>query len=517
VPQACASCGAENDDALAVCAGCGEHLLDRLRPGQLIAARYEILGELGRGGMGAVYRAYDRVLEEEVALKVLTETGANRSDARRRFRTEIKLARRVMHRNVCRIFEYGEEQGRRFISMELIQGTELKLHAGTMSPERAFAVAAQIADGLAAIHEVGVIHRDLKTSNIMLEPAGTVRLMDFGIAKHVEHEGVDATATGDIVGTPSYMSPEQARGEKLDFRSDIYSLGVVVYELFSGRVPFRGDSPLSVILKHIHDPPPLEGPAAPRLPPSVIPILACALAKPRNDRFQSAAEMGQALRAAAGGTDMFPSVRPMGTEASPGPTVRWDGPDAERARATTDVRPPTQPGLSGHVTVPLPGDTIDATAHETVLLPPSTRSSRVRGQRAIAAGATLAIVAALVLAARPWRTGATDAAGATPASTIPAAVAKSLVTLNALPWARVKVRAMDTNDSAVASEPDQLATPCTVELAPGTYAIDLENGGLTPPLRREIEVKASGDNTFVFTMPPFDPARAAERAVEDRP
>src|SRR4029079_5346747 len=117
-----------------------------------------------------------------------------------------------------------------------------------------------------AIHEVGVIHRDLKTSNIMLEPSGTVRLMDFGIAKHVEHEGVDATATGNIVGTPSYMSPEQARGEKLDFRSDIYSRGVVVYELFSALVPFGGDWPLSAILKHIHDAPPLEGPPAQRLP-----------------------------------------------------------------------------------------------------------------------------------------------------------------------------------------------------------------------------------------------------------
>jgi serine/threonine-protein kinase len=458
--------------------------------------------------MGAVYRAYDRVLEEEVALKVLTETGPNRADARRRFRTEIKLARRVMHRNVCRIFEYGEEQGHRFISMELIQGTELKLQSGTMPSARAFAVAAQIADGLAAIHEVGVIHRDLKTSNIMLEPAGTVRLMDFGIAKHVEHEGVDATATGNLVGTPSYMSPEQARGEKLDFRSDIYSLGVVVYELFSGRVPFRGDSPLSVILKHIHDPPPLEGPGTERLPPSVIPILARALPKRRDDRFQSAAEMGQALRAAGGGADTVPSSRPMGTEAAP---------------VTTHVYPPTQPNVSGPVTMPLPESTVDGTTRATVPLPPGAALPTDRRPRVIAVVAALAVGAAFVLAARHRGTDATDAAGGTTVTTIPttvtvpAAAAKSLVRLNALPWARIKVRALDANHSTVASVPDGLATPCLVELAPGQYAIDLENGGLTPPLRREIEVKASGDNTFVFTMPPFDPARAAERAVENRP
>ena len=133
-------------------------------------------------------------------------------------------------------------------------------------------------------------------------------------------------------------------------------------------------------------------------------------------------------------------------------------------------------------------------------------------------------IVALVLAARPWRHDVTDGAGgATSVATVPttvataAAVAKSLVTLNALPWARVKVRAKDTSGAAAASVPDELSTPCTVELPPGTYAIDLENGGLTPPLRREIEVKASGDNTFVFSMPSFDPARAAERALENHP
>src|SRR5262249_15494038 len=140
----------------------------------------------------------------------------------------------------------------------------------------------------------------LKTSNIMLDAAGTVRLMDFGIAKHVATEGTGATASGHILGTPAYMSPEQARGEKIDFRSDVYSLGVVFFELFTGRVPFEADTPVAVILKHINEAPPLDGPRAAGLPSALVPILTRALAKSREARYQSAADLAQALRAAAG-------------------------------------------------------------------------------------------------------------------------------------------------------------------------------------------------------------------------
>ena len=187
-----------------------------------------------------------------------------------------------------------------------------------------------ITDGLRAIHRVGVIHRDPKTANIMLDPSGTVRLMDFGIAKQVAQDAT-ATTTGHIVGTPAYMSPEQARGEKLDFRSDIYSLGVVLYELFSGRVPFEAETPVAVILKHIHDPPPLAGPPAEKLPPSLLPVLARALAKSRSDRFQTASELGQAAR--GGGT----IASPPRSRSGPGRRCRR----SRRARpgsTTTDVR-----------------------------------------------------------------------------------------------------------------------------------------------------------------------------------
>jgi predicted Ser/Thr protein kinase len=526
MPQACANCSAQNDDGRTVCAECGERL-DAIRPGQRIASRYEILGRLGRGGMGAVYRAYDRVLEEEVALKVLHEHSANRDDARRRFRTEIKLARRVMHRNVCRIYEYGEEGGHRFISMELVQGTELKRQAGTLSAEGAYGVAIQIADGLEAIHAVGIIHRDLKTSNIMLEPSGTVRLMDFGIAKHVAVEGAAATATGDIVGTPAYMSPEQARAEKLDFRSDVYALGVVLYELFTGRVPFEADTPIAVILKHIHDPPPLEGPGTEKLPPALVPILARALAKSRAARFQTAAEVGQALRAAAGETAAFPSgpgaaVVAMGGPT--GPTLPWSA-AAERAwQAPTEVPQPTQEVDGTVVDVPMPHDTMEATATRTVALPDRGRSPRARAPWP-AVAITLALLAAILLWTRPWRllseTEGTPSSAVSPspasiASPAAVAAAKSVVTFNARPWARIKLLSRGSTDSMVPVA-GELITPCTVDLADGDYTVELENGGLTPPLRREIKVGPGQSKDFVFTMPSFDPARAAQAAVERRP
>src|SRR6185436_5619602 len=205
--------------------------------GTTIANRYEIEGVLGEGGMGLVYKAKDRVLEEVVALKVLRPNFARTPEADRRLRSEIKLARKVSHRNVCRIHEYGEDVGGlRYISMELLEGVDLRQvlrERGGLPADEAFRTVLQVADGLQAIHEVGVIHRDLKTPNIMRDARGTIRLMDFGIAKEWGAAN-SATATGLVMGTPEYMSPEQARGDKIDFRSDVYALGIILYELFTG-------------------------------------------------------------------------------------------------------------------------------------------------------------------------------------------------------------------------------------------------------------------------------------------
>jgi serine/threonine protein kinase len=267
-----------------------------------LAGRYEILVPLGQGGMGVVYKAHDRELDEIVALKLLRDDLPGAQQMARRFRSEIKLARRVRHRNVCGIHEFGQDGPHSFISMEYIAGIDYRkvLRDEGLTSVEAYEVAIQVAEGLQAIHEAGIVHRDLKTPNIMRDARGIVRLMDFGLAKQLDGTAVASgfTQTGMIVGTPEYMSPEQVRGENLDFRSDIYAFGIVVFELFTGEVPFRAETPLATILLHLQTPPPLDGEAAATIPKAAVPLLAKALAKAPGDRFVSAKEMGEALRAA---------------------------------------------------------------------------------------------------------------------------------------------------------------------------------------------------------------------------
>ena len=299
----CRTCRTDNEASAAICRKCGRSLTALAR-GELLAGRFEIVAIIGSGGMGIVYRARDRSLEEDVALKVLRPEFAITKEAARRFQSEIKLARKVSDRHVCRIYEYGEEAGLRYICMELVDGVNLKqlvLDEGALPPEDAYEAAIQIADGLSAIHEAGVIHRDLKTPNIMRDSRRIVRLMDFGIAREMESAGL--TMAGQVMGTPEYMSPEQALGQKLDFRTDIYSLGIVVFELFAGQVPFRGDSPVSTVLKQIEEPPVLEG----HVPNAVVPVLAKTLAKDRVQRFSSARGVAAALRLAR---EQMPRLEP---------------------------------------------------------------------------------------------------------------------------------------------------------------------------------------------------------------
>src|SRR5687767_2997329 len=260
----CPSCSAENDATAEACFTCGK-ALHAVTQGTVLAGRYEIVSPLGQGGMGRVYKAFDRVLEEHVALKVLRPEFAREPDMARRFLSEIKLARKVSHPNVGRIHEYGEDGGLRYISMELIDGVSLKeyLRAHTLTVADAFELALGAARGLQAVHERGIIHRDFKTSNIMVDRRRRVRLLDFGIARVAGADTGTFTAAGHVLGTPEYMSPEQALGAKLDFRSDIYALGCVVFEIFSGQAVFQGETPLVTLFKHINEEPQLEGAWAP--------------------------------------------------------------------------------------------------------------------------------------------------------------------------------------------------------------------------------------------------------------
>jgi serine/threonine protein kinase len=301
----CPSCGADNEPAAEVCFSC-RTVLAAVSRGTVLASRYEIRDLLGRGGMGTVYRARDHVLDEDVAIKVLRADVAAAPGMAERFLSEIKLARRVSHRNVCRIHEYGEERQLRFISMELVDGKSLKdlLQEGPLPPAQARDAVEQAARGLVAIHDVGIVHRDLKPANLTRDATGRVRVMDFGIAKAAGLPG-DTTA-GYLLGSPEYMSPEQARGRGADFRSDLYALGVVAFELFTGAPPFRGDTPVATLLLHIEAPLPLARPGS-TLPPSLVPVLRRALAKDPRERQGSARELADELRAAAVG-DAVPYI-----------------------------------------------------------------------------------------------------------------------------------------------------------------------------------------------------------------
>lgn len=525
--QSCPRCGSASDDDATSCSACGQHLLEPIRPGDLIGGRYEIVRRLGQGAMGAVFSAHDQVLDERVALKFLHFDLAHSASLERRFRTEIKLARKIVHRNVCRIYEYGEDRGRRFISMELIEGTDLKgvlSREGYLPERRTVLLSIQIADGLEAIHQTGVVHRDLKTSNVMVDKAGTVRLMDFGIAKDLLSDAhVDKTATGLVVGTPHYMSPEQGRGDRVDPRSDVYALGVVMFEMLTGRLLFEGDTPMAVILKHINDRPPLTGPAAARLPPSLVPILEKALAKSRDDRFQSASQLSAALRKIAG-------------TAADDPARYEAARTLERSAPTSAFgQPPPANGgaLAAQATVPL---TPDPSQRTPVMAPTLTRQApaparpsaelatrvgarpRRRGLALgalAAAGLVVASAGAAIAVRARWPhvegTGvvSTPSPAVTPlAATLPAVSARP-VSVNALPWARVAIRPRGGAGDWPAGE----LTPCVLTLPPGRYEVRLENGGVTPELIREIEIAADRPPDFVFVMPTFEPRTAAQQAV----
>jgi len=265
--------------------------------GTLFASRYEIQSVLGKGGMGIVYKALDRDLEDLVAIKTLRSEALSADPSLLdRFKQEIRLARKITHPNILRTHDLGETGGLRYLSMEFVKGITLKhlVEQDQLLPTPvALRIAKQMCAGLAAAHEVGVIHRDIKPQNIIIEPTGGLKIMDFGIARLTQDRGM--TATGTVVGTPDYMSPEQARGLALDFRSDIYSMGVVLFEIFTGTLPFEGDTPIAVVLKHVQEKPPAPQSKNPKIDPKIAAIIMKCMQKNPDDRFQTVNELYESL------------------------------------------------------------------------------------------------------------------------------------------------------------------------------------------------------------------------------
>ena len=272
--------------------------------GQVFADRYEVLGTLGKGGMGVVYRARDRQLDEVVALKLLRpEALASDPTLLERFKQEIKLARRITHRNVLRTHDFGETSGVPYISMEYLEGVTLKdlvRNRGALPLGVGLSIAKQMCHGLGAAHAGGVVHRDIKPQNMLILPeTAELKIMDFGISRvsSVDAEGSGLTTAGTVMGTPDYMPPEQAQGRPADFRSDLYSLSVVLFEIFTGKLPFKGETPMAVVVAHIQQAPPRPRSVNPKLPPELEAAILKGLEKDPARRWQTADEILEALSA----------------------------------------------------------------------------------------------------------------------------------------------------------------------------------------------------------------------------
>jgi serine/threonine protein kinase len=261
-----------------------------------LGARYEVIEEVGHGGMGTVYKARDRETDEIVALKVLNSNIASDHRIIDRFKTELRLARKVTHKNVCRIYDLNHAGNTTYISMEFVEGESLRRllsRMGGLTVRKGIEMIRQLCEGLREAHAAGIIHRDLKPENIMVDQAGNVKIMDFGIARLLSSQ---QTSTGGISGTPAYMSPEQAEGRTLDIRSDIYSLGLIMYEIFTGRIAFSGDTPVSVALKQVREKPPAPRSVEPLLPVELEQVILRCLEKNPEKRFNSLEEIEAALR-----------------------------------------------------------------------------------------------------------------------------------------------------------------------------------------------------------------------------
>ena len=262
--------------------------------------RYQVVAPLGKGGMAAVYKAYHPETDRYVALKILPKHFASDPEFVGRFEQEARLIAQLQHPHILPVFDYGEADGYTYIVMPFVEtGTLAALLQGVPLPlTQIRRIISQMGDALDYAHSRGIVHRDVKPSNILIDERGNCLLMDFGIAKMVAGTK-HFTQTGGVIGTPSYMSPEQGLGMKPDGRSDIYSLGVVLYQMATGRLPFDAETPMAVAIKHIHDPLPPPRSVNPNLPEATERVILKALTKERDDRYATAAEMVAALAATA--------------------------------------------------------------------------------------------------------------------------------------------------------------------------------------------------------------------------
>jgi serine/threonine protein kinase/Flp pilus assembly protein TadD len=307
----CPKCQFENTSDSKFCKECGTQIpslkdieitetmetpKEELTTGSTFAGRYQIIEELGRGGMGKVYKALDAEVNEKIALKLIKPEIAADKKTIDRFRNELKFARKIRHKNVCQMYDLGTAEGAYFITMEYVVGEDLKRlirKMGHLSPGQAISIAKQVCDGMVEAHKLGVVHRDLKPQNVMVDEEGDARIMDFGVARSIE--GKSITGAGVMIGTPDYMSPEQVDGKDVDQRTDIYSLGVILYEMVTGQTPFEGDTPFTIGVKHKSETPKNPKEINTQIPDDLSRVILRCLEKDKDSRYQSAGEVRSEL------------------------------------------------------------------------------------------------------------------------------------------------------------------------------------------------------------------------------
>ena len=305
----CPKCQFENPEDTSYCGKCAAPLssskdisvsetetlqapFTELTTGSTIAGRYQIIEELGKGGMGRIYKVYDTEIKEKIALKLLKPEIGVDQETIERFRNELKFARKIGHRNVCKMYDLNKEEGAYYLTMEYVHGEDLKRlikKMGSIPTGKTISIARQICQGLAEAHSLGIVHRDLKPQNIMVDEGGNAKIMDFGIARSLKLKGI--TGAGMMIGTPEYMSPEQVEGKETDPRSDFYSLGVILYEMVTGRVPFEGDTPFTIGVKHKSEPPRNPRELNGQIPEELSRLILRCLAKEKDKRYQTTEEI----------------------------------------------------------------------------------------------------------------------------------------------------------------------------------------------------------------------------------